>query len=257
MPQLKVLQKYFKEAIFENNIVNLSNSIKLNNIGKEEIINIYKNNVITTLCETLRNRYPAILNLTGEDFFKYAILKFIKENQPKSGNLDDYGEEFIGFIENLKEAQNYKYLKDIARLEWAIHTAYFTENASKVDIEALSKITTNQLQNCYFTLHPTAHLIESSYAIDKIYMIANQLIHNDTNNININKPTYILVIRAEYKIDFLTLEIGEYYFLKSIGQKSKMLDAFEAASNVDKRFDFAKALNKFSLNGTFSNFIIS
>jgi hypothetical protein len=258
MPQLKILQKYFLEAIFDNDIANLLESVKQTDLDKEQLINIYKNNVITTLCETLKNRYPVILTLTGEDFFKYASLKFIKHNQPKSGNLDEYGEEFIEFIDNLKEAENYKYLKDIARLEWATHYAYFVEDAPKIDIKELSATNIQKLQDCYFALHPSVHLIASSYAIDKIYNIANTSDYtsefSDITKININKPTYILVLRHEYTVEYTAITIGEYHFLKSLAQKSKIIDAFNTAVDVDDRFDFAKSLHKFSLNGTFSNF---
>ena len=254
MPSLKELQESFSSAVYEGTNEPLLNDIKQSHIENIERIKIYQNNVLITLHDTLKNRYGAIYQLVGEDFFKHITNEYIKANKSNSGNLDDYGHNFAEFISAIPQLESYPYLKDVAKLEWALHNAYFAPNSPAINKEALSEIPPESLDKIKFKIHPSRHLIASQYPIDKIWEISQEN-YDGSVDIDVNSgEANILVVRPEYKINTIKIGKDEFKFLTSIANGDSLENAYEAAGAVNEDFDIGAALQKFVLNGTFVDF---
>jgi hypothetical protein len=253
MLSLKQIQLSLTEAIYQNDEQILA-EIKSSEIENTARLQIYKDNVLITLYESLKSTYPAICKLVGEQFFKYATHEYIKNNKPISGNLDEYGENFINFLAELSATKELKYLPDIARLEWAVHTAYFAADVQKINAVALSKISPEQLENLKFELHPSTQIISSIYPIDKIWQMTQED-SEESSDIDITeRGADVLVIRPDLKTQVLLLENGEAAFLNSIENGDSLYKAFEKALIINANFNIGSAIQKFSLNGTFVGF---
>lgn len=254
MPSLKELQISFSDAVYDNKYNSLSELIKGREINNSSRIKIYQDNVLITLYNTLKNCFPSVCNLVDEQFFKYAVNEYIKVNKPKSGNLDDYGDNFADFLANMKELKDFPYIEDVAKLEWALHSSYFAADVEPIDRVGVSQIEPERLESIKFDLHPSAQLISSKYPINKIWQVSQQGYEGDFN-LDINSGGVdILVVRPEYKINTIILEMGEYPFLNSLLDGSSLGDAFEFAYNANEEFDIGIALQKFIMNGTFVRF---
>jgi hypothetical protein len=251
MPLLKQLQESFCGAVYDNDKQPLSDFIKKSDIDNSNRIKIYQDNVLLTLSDTMQNRYGAICKLVGEKFFSHIVNEYIKLNKPNSGNLDDYGEGFPEFISNIPQLKDFPYLSDVAKLEWALHIAYFAADTDEIDKDALSKVEPEKLEDIKFTMHPSACLISSKYPIDKIWEISQDDYEGDVNIDIASGGVDILVIRPEFKIITITLENGDYKLLNSLQSGCKLSDAFELACEDNEEYDIGKALQKFVLNGTF------
>ena len=162
---------------------------------------------------------------------------------------------FSLWLYNPHRYQNiYPYLKDVAKLEWALHISYFEPDAKPIDKQKLSEIPAEQLADIKFKLHPSSHLISSKFPINKIWEIS-QDDYNGDFNIDINSGGVdILVVRPEYKINTIILGNGEYQFLTALNQGQNLENAFEQACNHSEEFDISNALQKFVLNGTFVSY---
>lgn len=249
MPSLKTTQTSFARAVYDNRDDDLLGQIKSSDITNEERLKIYKDNVSFTLYDTLKSRYPAICKLVDEKFFRYAVQEYIKDNRPKTGNLDDYGENFYEFLADFPPTKNFVYLPDVAKLEWLLHLAYFAADSEPIDKDALAKVPPEQLENIKFSLHPSSYLISSEYPIDKLIEIA------EDTNININeRGADILVVRPEYRIETILLVAGEYEFLSAIKNGATLYSAYEKAAEKNENFDVGLAIAKFVGNGVFVGF---
>jgi len=245
---MKNTHQAFEKAIYKSDSALLGNNIKPSLISSEERIRIYKDNVILTLTDTLKNRHMAVLNLVGEDFFKYMANEFIKQNPSKSGNLDEYGANFYEFIASFQPAANLPYLPDVAHLEWLMHLAYFASDCGAIDKTKLSQVPPEKIDQIKFEIHPSANFISSKYPIDNIY---NFSLGKLDGEININeRGAKILVYRYEYEVKFLSLTDDEYSFLIAINNNNNLYQAFENTANID----IGSAINKFVNNGVFVEF---
>jgi hypothetical protein len=247
MQSLKQIQSSFAQDIFGSDTSNLPN------VTNETRLQIYKDNVLLTLCDNLKSKYPIICRIVDEQFFNYAANEYVKVYKPISSNIDEYGEHFYKFISEFTPTKQMFYLSDVAKLEWAIHTAYFAADVEKIDPTALAKATHQQLENLRFSLHPSATIISSVYAIDKIWHIAQNEFKD--NDIDINSGgANLLVVRPEYKAEVHILENGEAEFLTALQSKETLYNAFEKAIAKNNKFDIGSAIQKFTLNGTFTAF---
>lgn len=240
---LKDVQSSFINAIINGDNNECSNFIKPTNVANISRINIYKNNVVSTLRENIIAKYPIILALVGEEFLNYCVREYVKNNPSKNGNLDFYGKEFANFIASFKPAQTLPYLSDVAKLEWLLHEIYFDEDIKILDKIKFSKTDVNQLENVKFKVNKAVKLIASKYPIYQIYQMVNDNLIKDLDISSGGEN--LLIIRPEFKIKAIEIYDSEYQFLSALFNSKTLHEAYLQAERIDNDFDVGRALQKF------------
>lgn len=221
---LKDIQQRFFENIFENN-QNIKSDITENKISFDAKLQIYRNNIFSGLSNSLKNIYPAIIKLVGDEYFEYLARQYILANPSKSGNLDDYGLDFGQFISKIDQLNSFPYLKDVAKLEWNNHIAYFATDSNKFDIGTIAEISNEKHSEIIFDVSPSLVLLKSDYAIDKIYHYAKHAKDEQNPNFDINSTnTMIITYRPNFEVINLNLEQDEYDFIVMLKNKKKLQD---------------------------------
>ncbi len=105
MPSLRSLQTDFLNALFGAEL-------------GEGRLSLYQNNVRANFADSLRSTYPAVWRLVGEDYFRHAALEFQRSHPSRSGDLVHVGRGFAEHLAALHGDDGYRYLGDVARLEW-------------------------------------------------------------------------------------------------------------------------------------------
>ena len=113
---------------------------------------VYKNNVYARLVDALRDPFPAVERLVGEEFFRYAAVQYIAVTPPRSPTLLGYGKDFARFLEEFPPAQDIPYLSDVADLEFRYLEAYHAADA--VSVASFGDISDDDS----LLLHPSTHL---------------------------------------------------------------------------------------------------
>ena len=90
-----------------------------------ERLQIYRNNIVGSLTDTLLATYPLIKELAGEEFASQLFRSFILKHPPTAGYLAHYGAGMDEFIASYPAATSLAYLPDVAKLEWAINESYY------------------------------------------------------------------------------------------------------------------------------------
>jgi len=246
---------------FVNNIFNLEDK-KIHNeihsvkgIRPESLMEIYRNNSFSAASKAMQLTYPAIKKLVGEDFLEFAAYKYIQQNPPLSGNLDDFGGAFANFLKNFKPAESIPYLFDIAQLEWLIRSSELIDNSQQIDYNALSKIPQDKYFELTFKLQPSAFFLSSPYPIDKIWELATSDSEPDENfDITLENGANIMIIRPYDNVSIVPLTISEFTFLKSLNEGASFYESFEAAIAKDEDFDLGFYIKKHIENATFCDF---
>lgn len=152
---------------------------------------VYRNNVMSSLVQAMRDGFPVIRRLVGEDFFAATATAFIRAHPPDSPVLQTYGAAFPAFLETFPPAQSLPYLADTARLELALRRAYHAADAAPVDPRVLNQ---PDIDRARLTLAPATQVLASPYPIHAIWR-ANM-------DPNAPKPTSgaqsVLVTRADW-----------------------------------------------------------
>jgi hypothetical protein len=127
---------------------------------------VYRNNVVVGLIEGLREAYPVVCRLVGDEFFRATAGIFARVQPPRSPVMLEYGEGFAEFIEGFAPAASVPYLADVARLERAWVEAYHAAEA-----EPLARA--DAANGAALRLHPAVRLVCSRFPILTIWQ-ANQ-----------------------------------------------------------------------------------
>ena len=83
---------------------------------------IYRNNSAVASINALKEQFPTVTKLVGDDAFQNLARAFVAKFPPRSPVLADYGAEFPGFVAEflaLHGVEAVPYLPDMARLDWA------------------------------------------------------------------------------------------------------------------------------------------
>src|SRR5271165_6009951 len=89
-------------------------------IAATDALGIYANNVRSNFTESLIGSFPAIRRLVGEDYFAQVARGFHARHPSLSGDLQPAGSGFAQYLGQLHGADEYRYLGEVARLEWLI-----------------------------------------------------------------------------------------------------------------------------------------
>lgn len=130
---------------------------------------VYRNNVAVSLTEALRQAFPVIRKLVGEDFFTAMAREHARRVPPRSPLLMFYGEDMPGFLSAFPPAAHLGYLPDIARLELALRQSYHAEDAVPLSADALQALPSSDFRAARLRLAPALRVIRSDWPILAIW----------------------------------------------------------------------------------------
>lgn len=133
---------------------------------------VYRNNVVVSLIEAMCDAFPAILNITGEEFFKAVAREFVIKNPPTSPLMMFYGQGFDAFLGSFEPTQSLAFLPDVAKIEMAWRRAYHAADVDPLQASELGRLTEEQLAAAQFSHHPSVNLIHSAYAAVDMWKVA-------------------------------------------------------------------------------------
>ena len=162
-----------------------------------ERLAIYQNNIFVSLKKALHTTYPITAELVDLAYFRYIAEEYIKAYPPTSGCLFEYGEKFPEFLQNHPSAQNYTFLYDVAKLEWAVHQCEHAENDAALTGLSLVHITEGDMENLRFKAVDRACLMAFNGAAVSLYNNIQSQCGFDVENIDLAHNEYALIWRDE------------------------------------------------------------
>ncbi len=246
MPTLRDLQIEFATAIFNDNgdDAGFMQNLAVSEMSSDRQLDIYRNNVFGCLTDALEMAYPVVLKLVGVEFFEHLASEFIRKTPSKSGNLHNFGGELAEFIAEFPSARDLVYLPDVARLEWACHEVFFSEDHPSLQSDRLAMVPEDQQKRLKFHLHPATRLIASEFPIHRIWetnqdgFTGDPAIHLDRGGV------HLLVRRRDYQAVLQPLTPGEWSFLNSCQAGEGLTLASESALGKDPHFDIGETLKQ-------------
>ena len=122
-------------------------------------ISVYRNNVIVSLRDALKDTFPVTMRLMGETFFDAAATAFAKATKPASPMLWRYGEAFPAFLSELPGLADYPFVPEAAAVEFARLEAYHAADAIPLAADALAAVPAEDLARVVFAAHPAARVV--------------------------------------------------------------------------------------------------
>ncbi len=237
MKVLEKIQNKFIDGVYDESATNVLFSIKNGKAPKQELLDIYRNNLYATLINALKITYPKIHHFSKEKNFKKLCQEFIKQNHSYSGNLDDYGENFADF---LTKKEDY-FLSDLAKLEWLSHRSYLAKDVPVISVEELQKLPPEKLFDVKFKLHPSCFLIISSYNLLGKKKQINPL----------KRQNYFVIYRHDFEVKAEKISQDEFNFLSGVQENLSLYQIYEKYE-----INIQAVLQKYLANSVLSYFSV-
>ncbi|CAH1668857.1 HvfC/BufC N-terminal domain-containing protein [Chelatococcus asaccharovorans] len=201
---------------------------------------VYRNNVMVGLIRALETRFPVLVSLLGEEFFRAMAREFTRAHPPSSPVLMSFGDELPDFIGGFEPAEEMPYLADVARIEIARTRAYHAADVPRLGTDAYSELTPSNFEAMLIDLHPAVAVIHSHHPIWTILAMASGW--QPAAAIEDWQPQAVLVNRPDLDVLVRPLTTGAALFLEALGAGRPLgIAATEVAQDVPD-FDLPAAL---------------
>ncbi|MFT0861866.1 putative DNA-binding domain-containing protein [Ancylobacter sp. G4_0304] len=208
---------------------------------------IYRNNVAVGLIRALETRFPVLVSLLGEEFFRAMAWEFTRAHPPSSPVLMSFGDELPAFIAGFEPAEEMPYLADVARIEIARTRAYHAADVPRIGAEAFSVLTPDEISAMHVELHPAVTVLRSPHPIWAIFALASGW--QPAAAIDDWLPQAVVVDRPAFDAVVRPLTTGAALFLGELGAGQPLGIAAAGVAQEAPDFDLPAALATLIGNG--------
>lgn len=202
---------------------------------------VYRNNVVVSLVESLVQTFPVVHQLVGDDFFRAMGREFVRAQPPRSALLAHYGEGFAEFVRGFAPAASLPYLADMARLEMHCLNALHAADFEALEPQALEYWLGNpeRLPQLRLRLHPSLYSLQSKFAVFSLWTAHRDELGIAGINPAVGECGWIL--RSGLQVKVARAGRGDCDFVDALAGGAVLGEAAETAAR-DSAFDLGHCL---------------
>jgi len=127
-------------------------------------LDIYREQFWIRHVNCLREDFPVLLALVGDEEFEAIARDYLAAYPPKKFQLRHLGEDLAEFLGTRDDAL----LADLAAVEWAFIDAFDAADAPPLDPATISAIAEDDWPNARLVLHPSLQLLRLAYPANRM-----------------------------------------------------------------------------------------
>ena len=233
-------QTGFSNAVRNPDVATPAGLVGPDGLPSEKRFSVYRNNVMSSLIDAMGANFPAIKRLVGDEFFASLAREFIIESPPEQPMLFLYGNRFPEFLEQFPPVEEFPYLADVARVEFAWLQSYHAADIAVLDAAKLGSVPPEKVGQSMFKLHPAAWIFRS------IWPAATLMDRNreglDCSDIDLGNGEDILITRPVLDVQTRILPLGGYEFLNALAVGATLEAAARSSMESVDEFDFSSQI---------------
>jgi hypothetical protein len=196
---------------------------------------VYRNNVVASLTKVLKDGFPAVCRIVGEEFFGAMGRTYVLVQPPSSPILLDYGASFPDFIAGFEPAATLPYLPDVARIERAWSEAYHAAEAAPLDLSAFGAIGADRLADIRLILHPSLRIVRSAFPALTIWRM--NVDDGVPGPVDLEAGEDTLIVRPNAEVEVRSMPSGGAEFVGALAAGLSVGEATRTAAEAHEFFD--------------------
>jgi len=202
-------------------------------------LNVYRRNVQSAWLAALKNAYPVLLALTGERYFAALAQAYAKDRPSESGDLNRYGAHLPEFVELWEQNPRYDYFGDIARLEWAVHNAWYAAAPQITPMQQWQNIGSQRILDSTLTVHAACSALRSRHSIGDIWRAHQPSGHAPGD---IAAAACALVVRPQWRPVVVDQSRAAHEAFLALQRGRTVNEAIDVGLDIDSSFDISAQL---------------
>jgi len=160
-------------------------------------LDIYANMYFFRLLEVLRDDYPNLVKLVGEDHFHNLVTDYLAACPSQSPSIRHVGARLADFLAGHELGQRVIGAADLARLEWARGLAFDAADAPELAADALSAVPAERWGRLRLELSPSFRIAELTTPAHKLWQALER---GEERPVLAAEPTEVLVWRRGFAV---------------------------------------------------------
>lgn len=241
MLSLEDLQRSFYHAIFQKKSTDLG---FIKSSDPSERLAIYSHTIFENIRKSLQLTFPGIWALLGDACANKAAYHFcfIEQHLPSTGCLDDFGEYFPEFLNQIEALNTHPYLQDYALYEWLKHKAYSIKKTRTIHFSELHSIPENLLNQITFIFSPCFFTFSSLFPIKSIEALIKNPNASPVNLTNLDPCHYAIISRVKNKQVTIWISLSLWDFIHSLKSGKSLYQSALYTQEIHPDFDLPTAL---------------
>jgi uncharacterized protein len=210
---------------------------------------LYRGNLVANWSKALGSAYPMLQAIVGAELFRSLARAYGCLHPSIDGDLNRFGEKLPRFLEEFEALCNlteWPCLADLARLEWAVHRAFYASDDGRLTATDLSALDAAALDLLRVKLHPTCTLLRADWALMELWEAHQK---GGAMPACAREACMLRVCRPRWKVEVRALAAGEYAALEALEDGRPLGEALEFASETAADFDAGAALTAWLTDG--------
>jgi hypothetical protein len=237
---LAELQRQFLDVLYDHcDSSNVIHHLSDHNTAPLRIA-IYRNNLRVNLHHALSEHYPLIEQIVGAANFRLLAHHYSQSYPSKSGNLDQYGDQFTQFLSQFQHTATFPIFSEIAQVEWTLHQLTTAENSDACSHEQLHAIAVEDIAMTQFLPLPKRTILALSHDVTSLFYQEHE--QNIPWQACPHIPSYLLCSRVDDEPCLYPLSADQYQFFLSLNNGLTYQEACNKAIEVNPECDLALCL---------------
>lgn len=195
----------------------------------ERGLKAYRSNGHELAARALAAAFPVTAQRVGDENFAGLARHFWMNQPPRRGDLAQWGGEFAGFLASLDDLVNEEPdLPDVARVEWALHTAA-TAADLPADAASFNLLATHEPERITLVLAPGTACIASAFPVVDIVNAPEEA----TRLLSEGAAQTALIWRRGLKPSLRPAAPGEAAFVAALQESCSLADSLAADADFD------------------------
>lgn len=142
---------------------------------RPSLLRVYQFAYTARLAAALRDNHALLPRVMGDDAFDALAMAYIQAEPSRHPSIRWYGHRLADFMAERGDLVPHPALTDLARMEWALRTAFDARDANPLTPAALSEVPPEAWPRLVFELHPGVQLVSLAWAVEPVWQALKDL----------------------------------------------------------------------------------
>jgi hypothetical protein len=134
--------------------------------GSPARLGVYRHAYRARLAAALANNYTVLQRALGDEAFAQLAAAYVDACPSATPSIRWFGHRLADFMRSREDLVPHPALIDIARMDWALRTAFDAADAPALGPEALATVAPGRFAELHFEPHPSAQLLALDWTIE-------------------------------------------------------------------------------------------
>lgn len=143
--------------------------------GRPPLLRVYQFAYATRLGAALRDNFGTLPRVMGDEAFDALAEAYVQAHPSRHPSIRWYGHQLVDFMVAREDLVPHPALVDLARMEWALRTAFDASDAAPLSSDALAGVPAEAWPRLVFELHPGVQVVPLAWAVEPVWQALREL----------------------------------------------------------------------------------